>query len=297
MTESFPTVGFDPSEVAAARPSLAKVDLACSLFETHGAVRLLDVFARGFLDELRAYFLHRHRAELSGTTKPDRRPLYTVDMSGPPGRPEYYANPLLLPIVRRLLGDDVVLGAVSAVLSFPGAPQQFVHRDSPSLFDNFSIDLELPAYALTVLMPMVDANTETGSTRVWPGSHRVANLEQAKQMLSESPDVPYGSVLMTDSRVVHCGSPNRSQRVRPLLYNTYHRSWFRDWGGYQHRPSVSIGRRARLQVPEQFAHMFRIADESAGQPEGPLPLPRQLTQSAQATLRSALRHVARLARR
>lgn len=284
MTETFPTVRFAPREVAAAQPEAATVDRACALFEAHGAVRLLDVFERGFLDELRGHFLDRYRRELGGTTKVDRRPLYSVDVSGPPGRPEYYANPLLLPILKRVLGDDVVIGAVSAVISFPGAPQQFIHRDSPSLFDDLTVDVGLPAYAVTVLMPMVDANTETGSTRVWPGTHRVADLEEAQRRPSDSPDVPYGSMLMTDSRVVHCGSPNRSDRVRPLLYNTYHRSWFRDWGGYEHRPSVSIGRRARREVPAHLAPMFRIADESAGHPEGPRPVHRALADSLRSVL-------------
>ena len=269
MTDSFPTVRFDPGEVAAARPLPATIDRACALFTTHGAVRLLDVFERGFRDALRQHFLERYRIELSGTAKRDLRPLYSVDLIGPPGHPDYYANPMLRPILKRVLGDDVAIGAVSCVISFPGAPQQFIHRDSPSLFGDYAVDRELPAYALTVLVPMVDANAETGSTRVWPGTHRVADLGAAQHMASESPDVPFGSVLMTDSRVVHCGSPNVSNRIRPLLYTSYHRSWFRDWGGYEHRPSVSIGRRARSRIPPEFAAMFRIADESAGHAEGP----------------------------
>jgi hypothetical protein len=273
---TFPTIGFEPDEVTSGRPSPTTVDRVCDLFETHGAVRLHHVFPPGFLDELKAHVLERYKRELGGTTKEDRRPLYSVDLVGPPGQPAYYANPMLVPILKRVLGDDFVIGAVSTVISFPGSPQQFVHRDSPSLFDDLAVDVELPTYALTVLVPMVDANTETGSTRVWPGTHRVVDLEQAQRMPSESPDVPFGSILMTDSRVVHCGSPNRSNRVRPLLYTSYHRNWFRDWGGYEHRPPVRIGAAERRQVPAELAHMFRVADESSGEPEGPRSLMHRL---------------------
>ena len=122
----------------------------------------------------------RYQVELDATTKADRRPLYTVEMDGPIGDPSFYANSLLLPILRRLLGADLSLGAVSAVISFPGAPQQFGHRDSPFLFAEPGDALALPPYAITVLMPMIDANAETGSTRVWPGTHRVADLEAAQ---------------------------------------------------------------------------------------------------------------------
>ena len=144
------------------------------------------------------------------------------------------------------------------------------------MFTEPGVDVALPSYAITVLMPMVDANAETGSTRVWPGTHRMPDLEAAQRGPSEALDVPHGSVLMTDSRVVHAGAPNVSSRVRPLLYCTYHRSWFRDWGGYQHRPAVSIGRAARASVPADLDHLFRVADESDGQPEGPRSLRQQL---------------------
>lgn len=288
---SFPTFSFDPSEVSRGEPLPASVDRVFDLFREHGAVRLHNLFRREFLEELEQHYRARYRYELAGTKKKDRRPLYTVDVQGPIASPEYFCNPLLRPILERTLGEDFVLGACSTVISFPGAPEQFIHRDSASLFGDFRVDIELPTYACTVLIPLVDANTETGSTRVWPGTHRIADLAQAKEMPSESPDVPFGSVLMTDSRVVHCGSPNRSQRIRPLLYNTYHRAWFRDWGGYEVRPPVNVDALTRFQVPEQYWPLFRIGDESAGRPEGPRAPARHLTQALPAPARRILERV------
>lgn len=286
---SFPTVTFDPDAPAASAATLEKIEGAVALFREHGAVRLHGVFQRPFVDELLQHYRARYRLELLRTSKDDRRPLFTVDLSGPFARPAYYAHPIIFPIVERLLGTDCALGACSTVISFPGAPQQFIHRDSPSLFGDFAHDVRLPPYALTVLMPLVDANALTGSTRVWPGSHRVPDLQQAQALPSESPDVPFGSALMTDSRVVHCGSPNVSDRVRPLLYNSYHRGWFRDWGGYEQRPPVNLAAAVRRTVPERHASLFRIADESRGEPEGPLDLAARLERRLPPSLRRILR--------
>ena len=273
LAMEFPSVSFSTEEAIAAQPSTDNVEASVRLFAEHGAVRLLNVFSEGFRARLREHYMSRYRLEMEATRQADKRPLFTVDVEGPVAEEAYLVNGLLAPILERLLGEDFVLGAVSTVISFPGAPQQFVHRDSPSLYGDYSIDSMLPAYALTTLIPMVDANAETGSTRVWLGSHRLADADKRETRPSASPDVPFGSMLMTDSRVLHCGSPNQSERVRPLLYNTYHRNWFRDYSGYERRQAVSISGKARALMPAHLRRRFRIADEANGQPEGPLPFP------------------------
>ena len=285
----FPTVVFASAEVDCGVASAENTRAAVLLFEEHGAVRLVNVFSTAFREQLRAHYSQRYRLEMEDTAQADRRPLFTLHVEGPVAEPAYLTNPLLLPIIGALLGDDFVIGAISTVISFPGAPQQFVHRDSPSLCGDYEIDAKLPAYALTMLVPLVDANEETGSTRVWLGSHRAGDAQKKETLPSDSPDVAFGSVLMTDSRVLHGGSPNRSQRVRPLLYNTYHRAWFRDFSGYERRQPVSVSRRVRASLPPALAARFRVADESDGSPEGPGMLPGLLQSALPGALRSVVR--------
>lgn len=287
----FPTVAFSPAEVDCGAASADNTRAAVTLFEEHGAVRLMNVFSAAFREQLRAHHSERYRLEMEDTAQSDRRPLFTVHVEGPIAEATYLTNPLLLPIIGALLGDDFVIGAISTVISFPGAPQQFVHRDSPSLCGDYDIDAKLPAYALTMLVPLVDANEETGSTRVWLGSHRVSDPQKKDTVPSESPNVAFGSVLVTDSRVLHGGSPNRSQRVRPLLYNTYHRAWFRDFSGYERRQPVSVSRRVRTSLPPALAARFRIADESDGSPEGPGVLPGLVQSALPGALRSVVRGI------
>lgn len=254
----FPTVEFSARERAAGKLDQTTFDKTWELFDRWGSVRILGLFEPELMAAMARHYRARYADKLIDTKKEDRRPLFTPTIAGPFADRRYHSNPLLFPLIQRALGEDCVLGAFGSVVSFPGAPAQFIHRDSASLYDDFNIDVRLPAYALTILVPLVDANSQTGSTRVWPGTHREPSFEKAKEMPSESPDVPMGSVLMTDSRTLHGGSPNVSDRVRPIVYNSYHRRWYRDDGGYVQRPAVNVGVAEELKMPEEQRPFFRI---------------------------------------
>jgi hypothetical protein len=259
----FPTVEVSQRERSNRALDPETHERAWHLFYMWGVVRWLHVFEPAFMAELAGHYRQRYRDKMRSTDKEDRRPLFTPKLSGPFAEDTYHSNPLLFPIIVRALGDDVVLGAAGSVVSFPGAPLQFIHRDSASLYDDYTIDVRLPPYALTVLMPLIDANQQTGSTRVWPGTHRVASFEQAQAMPSAAPDVPAGSMLMVDSRTLHCGAPNRSEIVRPLVYNSYHRCWYRDLGGYDYRPPVHVGAVELARLPRDKRGFFRISREKS----------------------------------
>ena len=251
-----PSVTFDDDELARGTPREATVMAACALFRTAGALRLHRAVPLALHAELDAHYRSRYAWELAGTSKDDRRPLFTVDLEGPFGRRAFYANPLILPIIERLLGADCILGALSSVVSFPGAAAQFTHRDSPSLFDDYAFDVNLPPYALTLLLPLIDADETTGSTEVWPGSHNEPDLQRVTERAPIHPVVPRGSVMLTDSRVVHRGAQNRSELVRPLVYMSFHRHWFRDYGGYEARPPIAISPLVFSKVSAEHRRLF-----------------------------------------
>lgn len=260
---TFPSFCFSAHEHSAAAPDAKSIDEVFELFATNGCVLVQNVFSTTFLKKTRDHYLSRFANEWENADQEDRRPLFSPRIAGPLAEPYFYRHPLLFPIVRRILGDDCVLGACGSVVSLPGAPQQYVHRDSKSLYGNLELDVRLPTYALTVLIPLIDANQETGSTRVWLRTHRESNDERALAMPSQSPDVLSGNVLVTDSRTFHAGSPNQSSHVRPLLYNAYHRRWFRDRGGYEHRPPINISDATLLRMSREDRALFRIATESS----------------------------------
>jgi len=257
-SREIPTITCSDEERNAKTLRPETVQKAAAMFRESGFLRIHNAIPLDYVDEMHSRFLKRYDEELEKTSRPDRRPLYTVDLEGPFNNPIFYANPMFYPIIEELLGKDCIVGACSVVLSFPGAPDQFTHRDTPSLFGDFNYDVHLPTYALTVLMPLVDANLETGSTEVWPKTHLNPNFEKALQEVEPiHPVVPRGSVMMTDSRVIHRGARNRSERIRPLVYNSYHRHWFRDFDGYASRPPIAIDPIRFRQVPEEYKHLFR----------------------------------------
>jgi hypothetical protein len=256
MNREIPTITFSDEETARQTPAERTIVEAVDAFRSAGALRLHRAFPAEVLDALDEHYRKRYSLELRSTKKKDRRPLFTVDVEGPFNTPAFYANPLFFPIVERLLGQDCILGACSSVVSFPGAPSQHTHRDSLSLFGDYAYDVALPPYALTVLMPLVDATIERGSTEVWPETHREPVLARAIERSPVHPTVPRGSVMMTDSRVVHRGAENRSNDARPLIYNSYHRHWFRDYFGYGDRPPVAMSPFEYAKVPRHYRRLF-----------------------------------------
>lgn len=235
----------------------AKRAEASRLFRENGYLRIVDLFDAATMARLDAQFRSRHARKLAGTRAADKRPLFTVAIRDAFNDPDVLTSPLILPLLTEMLGADFIIAAVSAVVSFPGAPNQHLHRDTRPLFtpDN-SVEKDMPSVTMTMLVPLIDFTTETGCTRVWPGSHHIGGLEEGLAVGSLDPEVRVGSVLLSDGRLLHRGAENRSGRVRPLFYLTFHRSWFRDFGGYEHRRPIEVSDRdlARM-TPELRARL------------------------------------------
>jgi len=155
----------------------------------------------------------------------DRRYRVPIEFSGRFSDPLVYANPAVLAVVRQTLGADAIIEAYGAVVSLAGAERQHTHRDGPLLFEA-AISPLLPCHALTFAMPLVDMDADTGTTALWPGSHRWKATPEGPA--PEAPAVPAGSCVLWDFRLIHSGTANRTGRHRPMIYATYARSWYRD---------------------------------------------------------------------
>ena len=237
------------AERAAGALEEGKLALALERFQTHVYLRIEKLFSADYVRSLDAHYRKAYGRYLGGTNKPDRRPLFTLDIKGAVNDPRFLDNPLISPLLGRLLGQRYIAAAVSSVVSYPGAPDQFLHRDARQLFpgseegvEENGIDKDLPTYSITMLAPLVDFTRETGCTRVWPGSHRIAGKIEGLRVGSIDPEIAVGSVLLTDGRVLHRGAANHSDRLRPLMYVTYQRMWYRDLNGYERRPPVLVSR-------------------------------------------------------
>lgn len=216
-----PTEGLAQSKV---------IEAACDAFTRQGYVILDNIVPQDTIRSLHAEFAERygdqirdretaHSLEVGG-----RRFMIPLHFSGGLGAKEIFANPYVIAVVRMILEEDAIIDAFGAILSLSGAESQHIHHDGPILF-NSEISRLLPAYALTFGLPLVEMNDISGTTALWPGSHRRGSYAGTEP---ERPTIPLGSGFLWDYRTYHSGMPNRSDHVRPMVYATYARNWWQD---------------------------------------------------------------------
>lgn len=206
-----------------------------------------------------AYTDYHHDREFSDALAVgDKRTMITIAVDGPFNDPALYANPTMFPVIRKLLGGDVILGSFVSVTSLPGSLDQTAHLDMPLLFEAEQMSPELPSYSLTLVIPLVDMNATNGTTAFYPGSHRVI-AEAPPDMPPVAPEVPVGAALLFDARVWHGGTPNRSAAPRPVLYNTYQRSWFRDTVNFLSQSPLVMDAAEWAKIPERHRFLFEWA--------------------------------------
>jgi hypothetical protein len=151
----------------------------------------------------------------------------TVSMTGAFGTPDVFANPLLLKSLRPSLGRDLRLSSLTLAVAHPGAPQQAAHRGHTHLFDEPSVDATLPAYAVNVLVPLVDSDIGTEAVGMWLGSHRQDSPKTAERSgPGRQCAWRRGDCLLLDYRTMHAELPNLGARPRPIVSMVYARPWF-----------------------------------------------------------------------
>jgi ectoine hydroxylase-related dioxygenase (phytanoyl-CoA dioxygenase family) len=231
-----------------------------------GTLVLRDVFDPALIDRLREHFVATYHKDYADPARRrmekvgDRRNLGVVEVEGVMNDPDVYANPLCHSVAKKLLGDSCIVGQFGSVTSLPGAADQNPHRDSPWLFSQPEFDVAVPVYAITTVIPLVDAHVDgPGTTRVWPGTHRVTSDEQAAEMPSVDLVLQRGSCLLMVCLLRHGGTANRSAAPRPILYISYQRTWFRDYDGYRLKPPLHIGDGEFSKVPRELRYLFAWA--------------------------------------
>jgi ectoine hydroxylase-related dioxygenase (phytanoyl-CoA dioxygenase family) len=155
-----------------------------------------------------------------------------------------------------LLGHDMHLSNLTVVTAHPGATKQHAHSDHPVLFTEPGISPILPVYAINVAVPLVDVDLEMGPTGVWLGSHRSAPKVLTAPTANS---LRRGDAMLVDYRTLHAGLPNRSARVRPILYMVYARRWFFDHGNHVRRIPLDMTLEHYEALPESVRPLLTRA--------------------------------------
>jgi hypothetical protein len=219
----------------------------------HGAVLLRGAFAPATVDAMyREYLAQFGTLDLAEMRNRAAKPAPTrfmevggsryeviLPMTGTFGEPEVFANTLLIRFLAPLIGRDLHLNSFTAVISYPGAPPQRVHRDYPHLFFEPGVGPSLLAHAVNVVVPLIDVDMQTGPTGVWLGSHRVQDLAVDPRSITVCP-LQRGDCIVLDYRTLHAGLPNRSGQARPIVYMVYARPWFFDHANHLTRGRIPV---------------------------------------------------------
>jgi hypothetical protein len=196
----------------------------------------------------------------------DRRVQLPIALQGPLLDPMLGAHPLLMRMLESLLGRDFLIDNATVVVALPGAQDQSLHRDHHELFPGAAESGEgLGAYAITVSIPLVDLTAETGSTKLFTGSHRTKAGSGKPQTLSDA-EMPYmakGGCYLMDYRLWHHGTANRSPDPRPILYLVYSRPWFTDMLNFADMPRLQVANDELMNVPAGQRRLFRRLTPSA----------------------------------
>jgi hypothetical protein len=257
-------VAVSPSETAAAELAPATDAAARAALQEHGCILLRGAFPPATVEAMYQEYVAQlgtldlaAMESLSMKPPPNRligvgRARYdtTLRMTGAFGRPEVFANPLLLKFLRPLLGRDMRLNSFTAVASYPGAPQQQPHRDHDHLFPQPGVATGLPVYAVNVAVPLIDVDLETGPTGVWLGTHRSGQTVAVQAKDVKASPLQRGDCMLLDYRTLHAGLPNRSGKARPILYMVYGRRWFFDDVNYVNRIPLDMPLERYHELPE-----------------------------------------------
>lgn len=108
------------------------------------------------------------------------------------------------------------------------------HRDTYILFDDESIDIKLPPYYYTVLIPLVPIGVENGATEFMPGSHKMTckdsmaidDSNDSNRFQASIKESDLGSIIVFDGRICHRGLRNLTDQNRTVLYMVWTKKWY-----------------------------------------------------------------------
>lgn len=224
------------------------------------------MFEPSFIDLLMAEYERQYQ-----TLDPANLPLHMnvghrrlhlpLQLRGPFLDPRLYAHPILTALLSSILKRSFVLDNVSCVTALPGAADQKIHRDHALIFDEEGpIAAGLPAYAVTVAIPLIDLDEESGTTKLYPGSMGLMSKPDGSPPdFAEElcPFVKRGGCFLMDYRLWHRGMANGSGRNRPILYFVYSREWFTDTVNFKKHSRIQIGAEDAKAIPIEHRPLFR----------------------------------------
>ncbi len=258
-----PTLSLSAQELNSKKWRDEHLALGVKLFHQYGVLLIQQAFDDELLATCHAEFMQRYAEYFTDKTHPhalrigDKRYQISVALEGAFNAPGLYANPFILAIMRRLLGDEYLLGCAVCATALPGAKGQRLHKDHRALFANSAAETppRLPPFAITTMLPLVTLDEKIGTTRVKKGSHFLSQPDSLA-LPDQLPMVPRGSCFLMDLRLTHGGMANQTDRVRPIMNMVYQRYWFADSRNFAKHPPLRVSAAEYQRIPQQHRFLF-----------------------------------------
>ncbi len=221
------------------------VDRLVMEFRVNGFVVFDGLIAQATLDRIQEAWTPIRDADIGRQGPNPRRGRGRYNVRVPFRRPfvdpEIFEHPALVAFLEAVLGSDYVWPHFDSNIPLPGTDYQRWHRDGMS--SPFP-GIRIPTYQVGVKFPLVDTDEENGSFEVVPCSQYVGDEElpaELDDLLGRGPNgggtfrsrrlnLKRGALWVHDNRVLHRGTPNRSDRPRDELCMAMNRPWvFNSW--------------------------------------------------------------------
>jgi len=243
-------------------------------FQKDGFVILKDVFSKNYIEALYSEFISDYKSIFlnekwdnpgenkilvngSAIKRGNRRYQFSIEVKGSFNSPNLYANPLILPFLKKLFNVPFVISDLTCVTSLPRAKKMAIHRDGV-IFEGNPLAHLLPSHAIGLLIPLVSFTRLNGPTRYWPGSHRQSytlNYEHDQNFIE--PEVKIGSCILMDHRLIHSGNPNQSDQIRPLLYCNYSLPWYFDSNNFESQTHLIVDDKNYELIDNKYKPLFQ----------------------------------------
>lgn len=233
-----------PEWNAAGRDSDREVMKGVTAYHENGALLVRNCVPAELLDAVRREMDEKWDAyakDISGggaLRVGPKRYMVSLGTDGVLGKPEVLAAPGLLALFDHLLGDDYILGSLTAVVSLPGSDAQQWHRDNTALFPE-DPGFQTPTFSIAAILPLVATNAQVGATEIALGSHLDRDRDEDADSF-RTPQPALGDCYLMDCRVLHRGLPNMSQIKRPILSLVYQRPWYRDYQNFNKQVALQV---------------------------------------------------------
>lgn len=200
-------------------------------FREKGFIILEDVFSSSLIDQIRYEFQSENLEKFKEGFK---RELFSVEVKDSINSKEFLFNPKIISLIEKILNPLFVIESVLAPTTGPGSEMQHKHNDGGGTYGG-KYDIILPAHAVGLMIPLIDMNTITGTTRLWPYSHTISKQENFIDL-----EINKGSCFLIDTRIMHAGTPNKSSNFRPMIYITYSFPWYINYIDFRGMPCFKM---------------------------------------------------------